>query len=194
MVTTTTTKKSGANETKQRPFATLVPLGRDSIRIAPATEVIARLSGLGRNWNPEIARILTVPPRLIVSESDSATYYTSDPNGSMGELVLALNSRATPNKPGFDYGIAIYETSNSTYVVIADMKRRIIVRERVSCYQNQTMGDDWEAIGKAITAAVSAARTNPGSGIFSDGGRISTMQFANERETAWKPPSIPKID
>lgn len=193
MVTTTTTKKSTVAGAKPRPFEKLVPPGRDAVRIAPANEVIARLSGLGRNWTPDIAKVLAVPARLMVSESDTAAYYTSDTNGSMGNIVLAINARAKPDKPGFVYGLAIYETGNSTYLVIADMKRRIIVRERLSCYQNQPVGDDWNRVNRAITAAVSAAHKSTGM-IFSDNGQISTMEFANEQESVWKPPTVPKIN
>ena len=68
-----------------------------------------------------------------------------------------------------EYGIAVYETAESMYFVLVDMRRMIAVREQLLGYNDRPPRRDWDNVVKAIARAEEAAAANPGRVAVHDG-------------------------
>jgi len=115
-----------------------------------------RLKALAPGWDVEIERLLSPPPTLELSSKENREYYSMSVNFEIGEMVSsAIGGRLRPTEKG--YGIGLYEKADSVYFVFADLGRRVVVKDRVVCYQDDPPEGDWGNVKKAITAALALA-------------------------------------
>jgi hypothetical protein len=121
-----------------------------------SAELARRLSGLGKNWDAELERLIGMPAMMFSSSGGAAQYYSRDMRFSICEIVtrLAHNAPLPPDRAGF--GIALLETAGNTYFVMADMGRRIIVRKRLMSIQGE-FSLDWAEVKSELKSAIARA-------------------------------------
>ncbi|MEW6035943.1 MAG: hypothetical protein AB1529_04990 [Candidatus Micrarchaeota archaeon] len=121
-----------------------------------SSELVRRLSALGKNWDAELERLLGIPPMMLVSSGGAAQYYSSDADFSISSIVLSLVHNAPLPRNTEAFGIALMETANNTYIVIADMKRRVIVKKRLMSIQAEA-SLDWAEVKSELKSALARA-------------------------------------
>jgi hypothetical protein len=148
--------------------AKLQPAGMPARKMA-AKDVAASLGALAEGWNPGIEKLLNMPPELHMmrDESSGATYYSLEPDFPIIDFLKSL--RGKPARPRTGYGIAVYETASTTYLVLADSGRMMAARVPLSNLHDTTIRKDWASVADAINGAVSAAGAHPGKVAFYDG-------------------------
>jgi hypothetical protein len=119
-------------------------------------EVLGELRRIGKGWDDEIESLLELPATLLRSSGEGAKYYSKEESFGIGDVVIGLRYGSL-GLPKTNYGIAVYDTSGSVYFVLVDMRRRIIVRERLYCIHDQPPEKDWAAVKEAIKDASSLA-------------------------------------
>lgn len=122
--------------------------------------VLEELRSMGKGWDKEIESLLELPATLLRSSGDGVKYYSKEESFGIGDVVLGLRY-GNLGLPKTGYGIAVYDTSGSVYFVLVDMRRRIIVRERLFCIHDEPPEKDWAAIKNAIRAASSLSSAEP---------------------------------
>ncbi len=151
-------KKAKRRERPERTFeAAAAPMVSAPNRSVTSEEVIARLRGLGRGWDDETKELLWIPSTLFANTEGSTEYYSRTLDFGISGVVANMVHGVPPSPSENDYGICLYERANTTYFVLVDMRRRIVVRERLVCYQHQPPEQDWGNIRNAIKAAVELA-------------------------------------
>lgn len=182
-------ERKGGFERAARPM-----LSRAS-RKATMDEVVSRLSGLGRGWDIEAQQLLRLPDILYENSNGSVQYYSGNLDYGISSVVTNLMNGAEPHPSKGDYGIALYETADSIYFVFVDMRRRIVVRERLMSYQGSPAEQSWQNIKDAIKSAMSLADSSEakkaGSVAISDG----TVRLLKAKEPSEEPfdPRVPDI-
>lgn len=127
-----------------------------SRRSVSSKEMFERLKGLAPGWDKEMESLLSAPPTLELSSKAPAEYYSMSVNFEISEIISsAIDGRLRPTEKG--YGIGLYEKANSVYFVFADLGRRIIVKDRIVCYQDDPPEGDWGTVKKAVKAALALA-------------------------------------
>ncbi|MFN7991177.1 MAG: hypothetical protein U0R44_03385 [Candidatus Micrarchaeia archaeon] len=116
------------------------------------SKVIEELRGLGRGWTEDIAALLGLPQELYRSSGEGTIYFSKEREFGIGETALGLSSGRL-RAPKTQYGIAIHDRAGSVYIILVDMQRRIIVRERLFCMHDQPPEKDWGAVKTAILSA-----------------------------------------
>jgi hypothetical protein len=139
------------------------------VKVVTSEDVIETLKANGKGWSDDVGDMLALPRKLFVMRSEEASFYSGD----LRFGIMGINSALAAGKLSAretDYGIALYSTGGSIYFVLADLKRRIIVRERVFCIHDKPPEKDWaevkERIGNALSLATSDLKE--GSVIISD--------------------------
>jgi hypothetical protein len=122
----------------------------------PGSSVINALKGYGEGFDSELEKLLEVPEKMFYFAGPASQQYSKEENGGVGHLVQGLETGKF-YAPGTDYGIALYETASTIYVVIADAKRRVVVRGRLQCYHDEDMAKDWAPIKEGLKAALALA-------------------------------------
>lgn len=150
--------KSG-NKPDERPFSKVAPpvAVMDNYQRVSSNEVIARLKGLARGWDAELESLLSMPPTLFMSHGGVSQYYSSDANFSISDVLMCLSMGAKPDTSRMTFGIALHERAGTTYFVLADPERRIIVRQRISCLHSDPPELDWGPLKGAIQSAIAGA-------------------------------------
>ena len=131
-------------------------------------EVLEELRGMGKGWDKETESLLGLPATLFRTSGDGARYYSKEESFAIGDVVLGLRYGEL-GTPRTSYGIAVYDTSGTTYLVLVDMRRRIIVRERLYCVHDEPPEKDWSAVKDAIRAAAALSAGDPAIIAVSDG-------------------------
>ncbi|MEW6035401.1 MAG: hypothetical protein AB1529_02200 [Candidatus Micrarchaeota archaeon] len=129
------------------------------------------LAGYAQNWSEDVKAALALPARLYRREAGNAITLSDDAGfGINAVLARFLSSGHMDRKPDMGYGIAVYETTSTVYLVLADMGRRIMVREPLMRYMDKPQKKDWAEVAGAIRAAEAAAKAKPGRVAVSDCG------------------------
>ncbi len=160
-------KKARSGEPRVAEIITPLPKSFSSEAAAPKAEppparrissgeVLGELRSLGKGWDKETEALLELPATLLRSSGEGAKYYSKEEGFGIGDVVLGLRY-GNLGLPKTGYGIAIYDTSGSVYFVLVDMRRRIIVRERLYCIHDEPPEKDWSSVRSAIRAASSLA-------------------------------------
>jgi hypothetical protein len=132
-----------------------------------SSEVISTLKANGKGWTDDIAEMLSIPQKLFMMRTDSGTFYSTDERFGMSGIMSLGPGPLKAQKT--DYGIALYSTGGSVYFVLADIGRKIIVRERLFCIHDDPPEKDWSKVKERIASALSAAaEEKEGSVIISD--------------------------
>ncbi|MBU0527060.1 hypothetical protein KKE92_01140 [Candidatus Micrarchaeota archaeon] len=142
------------------------PMTSQASRTIKPTEVLARLSGLGKGFNEETQSLLSVPGLLFERSGNTSVYYSVDLDFGVADITSQILHSIPPTPSKNDYGIALYERANTTYFVLVDMRKRIIVHERLSSYQTDSSDISWEHINETIKSAIALAKKTPDGGSF----------------------------
>jgi hypothetical protein len=159
----------------QKPFKAKAAAARLAEAPAPARisqdEAASGLSGYAQGWSDEAKSALALPQRLYKREGENTVMLSGDAGFGISALLVGfLAAGRIDRKPDIGYGIAVYETTSTLYFVLADMGRRIIVREPLVRYMDKAQKKEWRAVAGAIRAAEAAAKANPGKVAVSDCG------------------------
>ncbi len=125
-------------------------------RQVSSKQVLGTLKAYGKGWDAELEKLLNVPDRLFMLEMDDATYYSSENRFGFSDMMLSMGS-GTLKRPPADYGIALYGKGGSVYFILADMNRRIVVRERLHCIHENPPERDWGQVKAKIKDALALA-------------------------------------
>lgn len=146
------------------------PLSESAVRKLSAKEVLAGLRDFAANWTKEAEAALAVPGELNFFRNDEggSVMFSKETGFPIAGVLSSLQTgmRAPPDT---EYGIAVYEKSSTSYLVLVDRGRRIVVRELVSDYNSKPAKKDWDNVVKAIRSAEKAAAANPGRTAVFDG-------------------------
>ncbi len=129
-------------------------------------QVFERLSAFGRGWDKDTGRLIMPPDRKLdelfmrdgTEEGIPSLFFSAEPGFDISIVIHSLSS-AELRRPKTEYSIAIYEKMDTTYFVLVDMERRIIVRSPLFSRYEEPRERDWKGIGDAIKAAASFARS-----------------------------------
>ncbi len=128
----------------------------------PKAQVVSELKALGTGWDDETEALLAIPGELFRNSGEGTIYFSKEKEFGISDIALGL-AYGRVGKPKTEYGIAIHDTAGNTYFILADMKRRIIVKERLSGLHDQPSEKDWSVVKRAISAAAAlASSTTPG--------------------------------
>lgn len=145
---------------------------------------------LARGWDGDIEMALSVPPEMFYFEGTNTRFYSMNEKAEMGNLLIGLGTGRLI-KPKTDYGIILYETSSTVYMVLYDARRRILVRESLLCYHNDPPEREWSSIKKSVESALALARSEDArkKGLFAvyDG----TLRLMNPADAPPVEPSLP---
>ncbi|MEW6722709.1 MAG: hypothetical protein AB1324_05595 [Candidatus Micrarchaeota archaeon] len=152
-------KRSSTRPKKARPGDTLrpaAPLPAPPERTVTPDDVSKRLRGLCKGWSDGVAAALSMPQKMYENSTDGTTLFSGDRESAALRVISAISSGSAvfPNDPV--YAISVTERGGSTYFVLADMRRRIFVRERLSSLQDAD-GKSWMDVLEKIDAALSLA-------------------------------------
>ena len=157
-------------ESRTRSFSVAAPQQDPSLqmRTVSSEDIVAELKATGRGWTEDIRGLLAVPPQLFVRKSAEGSYYSKDLRFGITEILSGLDSGPIKARPT-DYGIALYSTGGGVYFVLADLGRRIIIRERLFSIHDKPPERDWKEIKERIRDALSIAAGDKGHAVVSDG-------------------------
>jgi hypothetical protein len=136
---------------------------------ARAADVIATLKASGMEWTDEILPLLSIPEHILMLQTDSGTFYSADERFGILGIPAALGPGPLSCQKT-DYGIALYSTGGNAYFILADLSRRIIVRERIFSIHDNPPEKDWNIVLEKIRAALSAAMDAKEDVVISDQG------------------------
>lgn len=140
------------------------------IQKVSSSEVIATLRANGKGWSEDMAALLSLPQQLFMMKTESGTFYSSDERFGISGMLAPGPLRAQKG----EYGIALYSTNGGKiYFVLADIGRRIIVRETLFSIHDEPPQKDWSGVKERIESALSsAAGEKEGVVILSDLGQV----------------------
>ncbi|MCI0503383.1 hypothetical protein L0Y65_01575 [Candidatus Micrarchaeota archaeon] len=135
----------------------------------PYAKVAASLSNLASGWNADAEKALSMPPELYTMRNGSsgATFYSAEPQFPIADFLNSLRTKPAP--PQTRYGIAVYETASTVYLVVIDAARRVAVRVPLANIYDAAKVKSWGSVVDAIRMAEAAAKANPGKFAFHDG-------------------------
>lgn len=144
----------------EKPFERTVIPPAPVVRLVSSKELINRLKGIGRGWDEDLEKLFSMPASLYQGNAETSGYYSEDRGFGIINLVRGMEAGSFVIPSKTSYGVAIYEKAGSVYFVLADMRRRIIVRERMVDYSSEAPERDWDAVKKEILAALSLAQSD----------------------------------
>jgi len=171
------------------------PMTSQASRTIKPAEILARLSGLGKGFNDETRSLLSVPGLLFERSGNTSVYYSVDLDFGVADVTDQLIRGISPTPSENDYGIALYERANSTYFVLVDMRKRIVIHERLSSYQGDPSDVIWSHINETIKSALALAKKTPNDGsfvLFSGTMKVIRPKKSTSPETTVIAPTIPK--
>jgi hypothetical protein len=120
-------------------------------------ELIEALRSTGTGWDAEAKELLAIPEMLFKLEAEDATYYcASDDFSGLFHVLSALASgkkiEALP-----EFGLALYSTGGSVFLVFADAHRNIVLKEKMFCVHEQPHEKSWEVIRLSLRELIKAA-------------------------------------
>jgi hypothetical protein len=172
-------KNSGKKELVKGQSGLPVPVATSFSKQTPATpeqpqvrlpegtpvrgsDVVKSLSFRGKGWDNESETLLAVPDTLYRFEGEGTFTYSSDRQSGIGGLIRALRNGSQYIRPKADYGITLYETASTTYFVLFDASRKILVRAILHCYHDKPPEKNWSDIKQAIKTAVALSQSDEG--------------------------------
>ena len=127
-------------------------------KLMSSGDVINRIKPLGEGWDAELEGLLRLPQSLFFYEGSSTDCYSKDKSFSISVALRSLLDPTGPiDVPKDAYGIAVQEMPGSTYFILMDIGRRIIVRHRIGSLHHDPPRLPWSDVKNAINAALSAA-------------------------------------
>lgn len=172
-------KKAGKSEPPQqeekRPMkGTPLP----AIYSVSSEGMMKAIKNLAAGWDSELENLLA-PPESLFRSDGYGIIFSSDKEFKIDRIVSDL-SRGRLSEDYRTYGIFVYETSSTVYFVLADTKRRIIVKQRLSSLHTPDI-EGWKGVKRAIKDALSGA---PDKGVaLMDNGHLSTLQYMGAEES-----------
>ncbi len=132
-----------------------------------SAEVVKELSAYGDGWSREVEEALAIPKSLFKFSTGASAQFSSNRMSELWIVQDGLNS-GKAYVTNTDYGILLYEKADWLYVIVVDVNRKIIVRERLICFQDGTSNQSWEDVRKAVEGAASlaAGKTAADRGLF----------------------------
>jgi hypothetical protein len=174
---------------KERPQAEPV-VNAPRLEKRSSEQVTNAFRMLARGWDGAIEKSLSVPDNMLYFEGANARFYSSCEDGRLGNLLIGLGTGRLI-LPNADFGIILYETSSTVYLVLFDARRRILVRESLLCYHNDPPEREWSSIRKSVESAIALARSDDAKkkGLFAvhDG----TLRLVKPEEAPPMEPSLP---
>ncbi|MEW6721918.1 MAG: hypothetical protein AB1324_01510, partial [Candidatus Micrarchaeota archaeon] len=101
------------------------------------------------------------------NEASGSLLFSSEPDFPISSVLSLLSAGGGKQPSGF--AIAVYETASTSYFLLSDSSRRIIVRGALSSYNDRPPMKEWGAIVESIHGAEEAAIRNPGKTAVRDG-------------------------
>jgi hypothetical protein len=156
--------KTEASEPPTPGFLRSFPKAEEEPRPQPAAvlsggDLLKTLKDHGREWEESLERILEIPSTLMKRKTDSGTFYSESGKFEIDTILSGLPFKRIPDGLT-DYGAAFYSTGGgSVYVVFADMKRKIIVKERIFCISDDPPEKKWGEFGRKLEAALSYSQS-----------------------------------
>jgi hypothetical protein len=127
-----------------------------TVKEVPASELITFLKSMGKGWDAELEGLLEIPRKLFYIQVGAYAQYSGNDAPDMGAIFQALKMRSKTYSTEMDYGILVYDTTSSTYFVLFDAKRRIVVHDHVQSYGDNS-GSSWSGIKWSIKRAIELA-------------------------------------
>lgn len=134
-------------------------LEEPKVRRMPGKSVPGELKAFCRGWDEEIESILAIPESVFRMEEGSSRYYSGDESIEFNRALSDL-ARGTLSLSEASYGIAITWPSSTGYLLLVDMRRRIIVREPIVCMHDDIPQREWAEVKARIKSAIELAQSD----------------------------------
>lgn len=136
---------------------------RNSSATAPKPEKISRkqllekLKQTGTGWDAEAKELLGAPEELFMLEDGGATYYCDSEDFSVLFHLLSSLSGGKKLESLPTFGLALYSTGGSVFMVFADGERNIVLKDRMFCIHDEPQEKSWEPIRETIRELLKVA-------------------------------------
>lgn len=113
---------------------------------------------LAGGYDEKTEAALSIPQELFYSQGSCARFYSqADRHSLPGFLAgFSMGKLIHPKTP---YGIVLFETTNHVNFVLIDLRRKIVVRERLLSNDGQHGQVDWTMVKSHVEAALELAST-----------------------------------
>ncbi len=146
------------------------PLPDSNVRKLSPQEVLSSIRDFASGWNDRARDALGVNSDLNYMRNDIAGTVMFSKEKDFGITgVMADMEHGRISRPSTEYGMLFYSNGTGEYMVLADMSRRIVVREQIVNYHDKPLKKDWGIVVEAIDRAEKMAKANPGKVAVSDG-------------------------
>ncbi len=142
---------------RAQPMGPVLALNEPSL--VAGKDVAAELKRISRGWDDELEGLLGLRPNMFRLQTESGTFYCSDSKMSISPAIAAFDSGRL-GRPQTEYGIVVHEKRDITTFILVDMKRRIMVRERLVNMQDETPTHDWSDIKRKIKSSLAMAESD----------------------------------
>ncbi len=138
------------------------------INAISADKVIERIWDSATGWNDDVRKTLRVPgdaagqapeKPLYIYKGEFSIVYSTDSSPVITEELFGPNAdEALKDVPA--YAISIFQRTSTTYLILVDMERRIIVREPIeSLHHFENPALPWANVVSSINAALKVAES-----------------------------------
>lgn len=149
---------AGSNTTAKSPakdFSAKSSLP-ESVKKVSSEDAISRMKGIADGWKEEFKKLLEMPDELFCFNEGNLLLYSKDESLSAAKFLPYLSAGVEPPKNIPAYGIMIYDTSGSSYMVFVDTDRRVIVKDSIASFHSTTK-NDWKNFMALVQEALEAA-------------------------------------
>jgi len=126
------------------------------VQMFSSDKVINSIKFLGKGWDKETEKLLAVPDAVFFFDGGRSRHFSESREFGDEVLLESISSRRL-YLPESEYVIVLYETSSTVYFVLADARRRIVVREQLQCLHDDPPEKDWGIIKEEIKEALKLA-------------------------------------
>ncbi len=113
-------------------------------------ELVEKLKATGTGWDAEAKELLAMPEEIFMLEEDGATYYCDSEDFSVFFHLLSSLSGGKKIESLPEFGLALYSTGGSVFMVFADGERNIVLKNRMFCIHDEPQEKDWESVRETI--------------------------------------------
>ncbi|MEW6722055.1 MAG: hypothetical protein AB1324_02245 [Candidatus Micrarchaeota archaeon] len=143
---------------------------------APASadyqSVISFLKSFAPDLGTGFESLLSIPKDgLFRTEDPGKTFFSADREFRFLDIINGAKLGGLKTE-GDEYGLGVYSGTSSFTFVLVDMKRRIIIEERIF---SQGGEPGWKNVESALRSALSMAGREPGKIIMSSGGFVRAV-------------------
>src|SRR5512143_3636099 len=119
----------------------------EGVRRIGRAEAVSSLKNLAAGWKDEFAKVLGLPDELFIYNEGNLLILSADGGLSALKFLPAMRFGGDPPKDATAYGIVVYETSGSSYLVFVDTGRGIVVKEGLAGFQSGAI-EEWGRIAE----------------------------------------------